>query len=78
MKSAKVAKYTFYLKLFDNISVEAKDLIKKCLKVEPSERISAEEILNYPWLTNDSDVIERAQVLMSSQMKGKKETSGGE
>ena len=66
------ANYTFYPHLFDNISVEAKDLIQKCLKVEPSERISAEEILNHPWLTNDSDVIERARVLMSSQMKGKK------
>ena len=66
------ANYTFYQQLFDNISVEAKDLIQKCLKVEPSERISAEEILNHPWLTNDSDVIERARVLMSSQMKGKK------
>jgi len=66
------ANYTFYPQLFDSISVEAKDLIQKCLKVEPSERISAEEIMNHPWLTNDSDVIERARVLMSSQMKGKK------
>ena len=66
------ANYTFYPQLFDKISVEAKDLIQKCLKVEPSERISAEEIVNHPWLQKDSAVIERARALMASQMKGKK------
>jgi len=66
------ANYTFYPQLFDSISVEAKDLIQKCLKVEPSERISAAEIVNHPWLQKDSAVIERARALMASQIKGKK------
>ena len=67
------ANYTFYPQLFDSISFDAKDLIQKCLKVEPSERISAEEILYHPWLQKDPDVIEKARGLMASQRgQGKK------
>ena len=66
------ANYTFYPSLFDNITLEAKDLIKRCLKVKPDERISADEIMNHPWLQKDTSIIERARALMASQAKGRK------
>ena len=65
------ANYTSYPQPFDSITVEAKDLIQKCFKVEPSERISAEDIVNQPWLQKDSAVIEKARALIASQMKVK-------
>lgn len=65
------ANYVFYPQLFDQISDNAKDLIKKCLKVNPQERISAEEIMNHPWL-KDNETIRRAKDLMSTQIRGKK------
>ena len=42
--------YIYYPQLFDSITPQAKDLIDKCLKVDPNERISSDEILLHPWL----------------------------
>ena len=39
------ADYQFYPSLFDIISSPAKDLIRRLLKLSPTERLSAEEIL---------------------------------
>ena len=36
-------------KFWNEISPECEDLIKKMLKVKPSERISAKEALEHPW-----------------------------
>ena len=36
--------------LFDQISEEARDLIKRLLVVEPEQRLSSEQILRHPWL----------------------------
>ena len=44
------ANYTYYPQLFDSITPQAKDLIDKCLKVDPNERISSDEILLHSWL----------------------------
>ena len=44
------ANYVYYPRLFNKISPQAKDLIDRCLKVNPTERISSEEILSHPWL----------------------------
>ena len=66
------ANYVFYDSLFSRLSEELKDLISKCLKVEPEERISAEDILKHPWL-QDQDIIRRAKALMATQTRqGKK------
>ena len=46
-------------------------MIDRCLKVDPSERISAIEILEHPWL-QDKSIVKRAKDLMSSQLRGKK------
>ena len=34
-------------------SLELQDLIKKCLKKYPSDRISLKDILNHSWMTSD-------------------------
>ena len=47
------ANFQFYPQLFTNISDEAKDLINKLLKVKPSERLSADQILQHPWMKNE-------------------------
>ena len=36
-------------KFWNEVSPECVDLIKKMLKVKPSERISAKEALEHPW-----------------------------
>jgi len=63
--------YHYYPSLFDRLSKECKSLIDRCLKVDPSERISAIEILEHPWL-QDKSIVKRAKDLMSSQLRGKK------
>jgi len=40
---------------WDNISSNAKDFINKLLKVNPKERLSAEDALKHPWLANAED-----------------------
>ena len=44
------ANYEFYPGLFDDISEQAKDLIKRLLEVDPEERISSQQILQHCWL----------------------------
>eukprot|EP00755_Sulcionema_specki_P035051 Sspe_Gene.104156::Locus_80073_Transcript_6_6_Confidence_0.364_Length_1515::g.104156::m.104156/K08794/CAMK1; calcium/calmodulin-dependent protein kinase I len=46
------AKYSFSAKAWDGVSNEAKDLIAKCLTVDPEERLSAADALLHPWLQN--------------------------
>ena len=45
-------KFEFNSSLFNNISNEAKDLIKKCLIYDKNERISAIKALKHPFFTN--------------------------
>ena len=45
-------KFEFNFPIFNNISEEAKDLIKKCLIYDKNKRISAEEALNHPFFSN--------------------------
>ena len=42
-------------KEIENISDEAKDLLKKILRKNPEERITIEEILNHPWMKDTSN-----------------------
>jgi calcium/calmodulin-dependent protein kinase I len=47
----KTADFEFHSPYWDNVSENAKDLIKKLLVVEPEKRLNTEEILKHPWLT---------------------------
>ena len=46
------AKFEFDAKHFKNISEEAKDLISKCLKYHPNERISIHQVLNHKFFND--------------------------
>ncbi len=49
----KKGEFDFPSPYWDEISDLAKDLIKKLLVVEPSERLSAEKILEHPWVVGE-------------------------
>ena len=38
-------------KIWDNISDEAKDLVKKMLKHDQNDRLTAREAIQHPWLS---------------------------
>ena len=50
MDKVKVGKYSFNGKEWNNISPEAKSLIKLMLTYDPKDRMSAEEALRHPWI----------------------------
>merc|ERR1712070_331451 len=52
------AKFSFPSPYWDDISDEAKDLIRKCLTKEPLDRISAIEALDHPWMKMDHELID--------------------
>ncbi|EAR98522.3 Serine/Threonine kinase domain protein (macronuclear) [Tetrahymena thermophila SB210] len=45
--------YSFPSDPWDKISEEAKDLIKKCLTINPEDRIKPDMMLQHPWLQDD-------------------------
>ncbi|ESR52682.1 calcium-dependent protein kinase 1 [Citrus sinensis] len=42
-----------------NISSSAKDIVKKMLRADPKERLSAAEVLNHPWMRVDGDASDK-------------------
>lgn len=42
-----------------SISSSAKDLVKKMLRADPKERLSASEVLNHPWMRVDGDASDK-------------------
>ena len=65
------ANHIYYPQLFDSITLQAKVLTDKCLKVDQNERISSDEILLHPWL-QDEVVLWKAKGLMATQTRGRK------
>lgn len=51
MKKVEKGKYDISKGVWKTVSKEAKDLIKKLLTFKPEDRISAEEALKHPWLS---------------------------
>ena len=49
---------------WENISDQAKDLVKSLLKVDPEERLSCEETLDHPWFRESPAVVDAALMLM--------------
>jgi calcium/calmodulin-dependent protein kinase I len=43
--------YDFPSPYWENVSENAKDLIRSLLVIDPAKRLSTEDILNHPWLT---------------------------
>jgi len=50
LQAVKTGKYVFHPELFDNLSSHCKDFISKLLVLEPSDRLSAKEAQDHPWL----------------------------
>ena len=51
LRRVKSGKYSFPHESWQNVSIEAKSLIKKMLVMEPANRISAQECLADPWIS---------------------------
>ena len=50
IKNVLKGEYHFKHKVFDKVSEEGKDLIKKLLVKDPAKRYSAKEALEHPWI----------------------------
>ncbi|KAI8890596.1 Pkinase-domain-containing protein [Backusella circina FSU 941] len=58
MNAIMKADYTFDEEYWSGISDPAKDFIKRCLTIDPTERIDAHEALLHPWLISDNEQTE--------------------
>lgn len=54
----KGGKVEFHSPYWDDVSEEAKDLVKKLLTVEPSQRITLEEAKEHPWFLNEGKCLQ--------------------
>lgn len=45
-------KFTLDEEEWENVSNEAKDLVRKLLEFNPDKRISASEAIQHPWIIN--------------------------
>ncbi|CAN0189555.1 unnamed protein product [Ascophyllum nodosum] len=63
----KRGKFAFHEQYWDPISAEAKNLIARMLKVDPEERITAEDALQHSWVTTDDDELEESELGESLQ-----------
>lgn len=48
--------FSFPSPFFDDISSEAKDLISRLLVVDPTQRLTASEVLQHPWISGEVDI----------------------
>ena len=56
-KKIKNAEYEFHPEYWDAVSEEAKDLIRRLLKINPLERYTANEALQHPWIIEDAEIL---------------------
>lgn len=57
--------YSFPNQYWKSVSPQAIDLVKKLLTVDPKKRITVDEALQHPWISNDEKVIEKANQLIA-------------
>lgn len=59
------AKYDFPSPWWDPISIDAKDLVRKLLELDPKKRLTAKQVLEHGWMSNGSStVLSAAQASM--------------
>lgn len=46
------------------LSDEANNLLSGLLEIDPNKRLTTDEILNHPWLTNDSEKLETKSIFL--------------
>jgi len=71
----KKADYTFTHRAWEQVSDDAKDLIKKLLVVDPDTRLTAEEALKHRWVNADKN--EQAEHYLTYSLDGLKEFNQG-
>ncbi len=54
-KQIKKAEYSFAAPVWQTVSEEAKDMIRRLLVVSAKERLTADQCLQHPWITGDND-----------------------
>ncbi|KAI7845929.1 hypothetical protein COHA_000475 [Chlorella ohadii] len=55
LRSIMHAKYDFDTEAWEPVSGEAKDLIRKLLVVDPAQRLTCEQVLQHPWMSQVLD-----------------------
>lgn len=65
MRKILQGEFEFVAPFFDNVSPQAKDLIKRMLVVDPTKRLSAIELLKHPWFNDIMDDTEDAPILQA-------------
>lgn len=50
---------TFSSPVWQSVSEAAKDVLQKLLRVDPADRITANELLDNPWITGDTSSVQR-------------------
>ena len=53
MRMIKIGKYNMFSRIWDQVSIEAKDLLKGMLCYEPDKRMTAQQCLQHPWFMVD-------------------------
>jgi calcium/calmodulin-dependent protein kinase I len=53
----KKGEYTFHDEFWHTVSDSAKDLIRKLLNINPSQRLTAQQALQHQWMTESDDVL---------------------
>ena len=74
-KLIKDCDYEFHMPYWESISEDAKDLIKKLLVADSKKRLSAEEILNHPWITQKKHSSNQLQIKTDFLLKRKLRTA---
>ena len=71
LKSVKNGKYDTTSEAYQALTPNAKDLLTKLLKYNPSDRITAKDALTHPWFqTNEFEKIYRVNTISPSEAKG--------
>ena len=70
-KKIKSGKFEFPSPYWDNVSDRAKDLITKLLRINPGYRLTAEEILKHPWLSETNNNNQQLQFQVQEYEKYK-------
>lgn len=63
---------------YRNVDAQAMDLLRRMLKVNPKERITAEELLNHPFLSQGMDIESEKQVISPATTTGSNRLNFGE
>ncbi len=61
--------YSFPRSLWEGISKEAIDLVRRLMEVDPKKRLTAAEAMEHEWM-QDQEVVDRALKLMATQKSG--------